>query len=106
TNTPLNFYKADSYDVGPQVDVNGNKTGMMELHYSLDWTGPKATGPGDFPNQMKYPDPDKGATVLTWCNYHVAVAHANVIPVMMLSGRVKAVPINQFIPQGPLNFKF
>jgi hypothetical protein len=85
TGMPQNFYRADSYDVGPQLDQNGNVIKVngqtvMELHYSLDWTGPAATGPGDLPNQMKYKDPDKDKTIVTWCTYHVAVGHANVVP--------------------------
>jgi type II secretory pathway pseudopilin PulG len=108
---PINFYLADSYDVGPQIDKNGNvvlngQNPVIERHYSLDWTGPAATGPGDFPNQLKYPDPDHAKTVVTWCTYHVAVNHANVIPVLMLSGTCKPAQINQFVPQGPLKFSF
>ncbi|HLV80900.1 MAG TPA: prepilin-type N-terminal cleavage/methylation domain-containing protein, partial [Chthonomonadaceae bacterium] len=40
------FYPWDSYDLGPQVDKNGNATTVTnELHYSLDWTG--QTGQAD-----------------------------------------------------------
>ena len=106
---PAYFYTSDSYDVGPEVDAAGNVVKnagatVMALHYSLSWTS--ATGPGDSPNQLKYPDPPADKTVVTWCTYHVAVNHSNVIPVLLLSGVVKPVPTNQFVNQGPLNFKF
>jgi prepilin-type N-terminal cleavage/methylation domain-containing protein len=106
---PAYFYKADSYDVGPEVDKNGNiirnaGVPVIGLHYSLSWTN--AVGPGDAPNQLKYPNPPDDKTVITWCTYHAAIAHSNVIPVLMLSGTVKAVPIDQFVNQGPVNFKF
>ena len=107
--TPAYFYKSDSYDVGPQVDKNGIVVlsagkPVIEAHYSLSWTN--TTGPGDNPNQLKYPTPDADHTVVTWCTYHVAVAHSNTIPVILLSGTVKPVPTDQFVNQGPLNFKF
>ncbi len=109
---PAYFYKYDSYDVGPQVDKDGNVvkalngTPLYELHYSLDWTGAGAGGRGDPANQLKYPNCDPTHTVLTWCTNHVAQAHTGNILVMMLSGKVKPVPINQFVPFGPLKFRF
>ena len=106
---PAYFYKQDSYDVGPRVDNKGAVVlnagvPVIDLHYSLSWT--TATGPGDSPNQLKYPDPPADKTVLTWCTYHVATARSNVIPVLLLSGVVKPVPTNQFVNQGPVNFTF
>ena len=103
------FYTADSYDVGPRVDKDGNvvKQGggpVMELHYSLYWT--QNVGPGDNKSQLKYPNPPATETVLTWCTYHVATAHANVIPIIMLNGTAKSVPVQEFVTKGPLNYKF
>ncbi len=103
--TPAYFYKADSYDVGPQVDAKGNVvrvggTPVMELHYSKSWTS--TIGPSDAPNQLKYSNPPADKTVVTWCTYHVATAHSNVIPVLMLSGTVKPLPTDQFVNRGPL----
>src|SRR5205807_706015 len=77
--TPAYFYKSDSYDIGPQLDTNGNVVvsggkPVIEAHYALSWTN--VTGPGDNPNQLKYPNPDADKTVVTWCTYHVATAHA------------------------------
>ena len=111
--TNLNYYKADSYDLGLQVDKNGNAVpGVYELHYSLDWTG--VVSAGDAKNQLKYPNPPPDLTVITWCTYHAATAHANVIPVLMLSGTAKPMPINKVVydpaqpakPYLPLNFKY
>lgn len=107
--SPAYFYKLDSYDVGPRVDAQGNVVKnagatVMDLHYSLSWT--TITGPSDSQNQLKYPDPPADKTVVTWCTYHVATAHSNVIPVLMLSGVVKPVPTDQFVNQGPVKFKF
>jgi len=75
---------------------------VTEAHYSLSWTN--AVGPGDAPNQLKYPDPPKDKTVVTWCTFHAAIAHSNVIPVLMLSGNVRPAPTDQFVNKGPLNF--
>ena len=109
-----NFYKADSYDVGLQVDKNGAALlpAVYELHYSLDWTG--AVGAGDPKNQMKYPDPPADSTVITWCTYHAAVAHSDVIPVLLLSGTCKPTQVKKAIYDAavpgktylPLNFQF
>jgi prepilin-type N-terminal cleavage/methylation domain-containing protein len=104
---PAYYYKADAYDTGPQVDKNGNvvmAAGMpvQELHYSLSWT--TTVGPGDAVNQLKYPNPPADKTVVTWCTYHVATAHSNIIPVLMLSGNVRPVPTDQFVTKGPLNY--
>ena len=77
---------------------------VIDLHYSLSWTN--TVGPGDSPNQLKYPNPPEDKTVLTWCTYHAATAHSNVIPVLMLSGTVKPVATDRFVNQGPVNFKF
>jgi len=101
---PVYFYPYDSYDIGPALDANNQATAPFtyELHYSLDWTG--VTGASDPPNQMKYPNPPESSTVVTWCTYHAAVFHGNMMPVLMLDGRVKSSPVNQFTSQGPLKF--
>ena len=98
------FYTYDSYDVGPALDANYGATPPFnyELHYSLDWTG--QVGPNDPQNQLKYPNPPESSTVITWCSYHAAVNHSDIIPVLMLSGNVKPVAANQFGPKGPLKF--
>ena len=105
------FYKSDSYDIGPQIDASGNPVKdaggntVFELHYSTDWSGVPA-GPGDNPNQLKYPNHDPAKTVLTWCTYHVAVAHGDTIPVILASGTVKPFPAKQFVNNGPLLIKY
>lgn len=96
------FYPFDSYDVGPQIDDSGNRTGVMEAHYSLDWTG--GSGPDDPSNQMKYPDPPQDSTVITWCTYHAAFANSNKIMVLLLNGKAAAVPIKNFLDKGPLKY--
>jgi len=106
---PAYFYRADSYDIGPQVDARGNivmsaGAPVIETHYSLSWTN--TVGAGDAPNQLKYPDPPADKTVVTWCTHHAGVAHSNVILVLLLSGTLKAVPTDQFVNKGPLNFTF
>lgn len=106
---PAYFYKADSYDVGPRVTAQGNVVlsggkPVIDLHYSLNWT--TTTGPGDAPNQLKYPTPPPDKTVITWCTYHAAVARSNIINVLLLSGNARPVPTDQFVNQGPVNFKF
>jgi prepilin-type N-terminal cleavage/methylation domain-containing protein len=100
---PAYFFKFDDYDTGPQLDSSGNAVpGVTELHYSLDWTG--GSGPSDAPNQLKYPrTAPQDATVVTWCAYHAAVNHSNVL-VLLLNGTTKAVDPRQFVLKGPLNF--
>lgn len=110
--TPITFYAYDSYDVGPQVGMDGNAVKgnggqpVMEVHYSLDWTA--AQGSPDSPdawNQLKYGSrAPEDKTVVTWCTYHVAIAHSNIIPVLLLNGTVKPVPLDQYVQKGPLNF--
>jgi prepilin-type N-terminal cleavage/methylation domain-containing protein len=102
---PVYFYTYDSYDVGPALDANNQATAPFtyEVHYALDWTG--VVGKNDPINQLKYPNPPESTTVITWCNYHCAVNHSGVIPVLMLDGRVKAAQANQFTPKGPLNYR-
>ena len=106
--SPVYVYKYDSYDSGPQVDntgqqvlVNGNP--ITELHYSLDWTG-LVNDQSDPPNQLKFANPPEDTTVVTWCTYHAALEHSEIVPVLMLNGSVKAAQLTQFIPKGPLNF--
>ncbi|MCW3095991.1 MAG: prepilin-type N-terminal cleavage/methylation domain [Chthonomonadaceae bacterium] len=102
---PVYFYTYDSYDAGPALDANNQATAPFtyEVHYALDWTG--KVGANDPINQLKYPNPPESTTVITWCNYHCAVNHSGVIPVLMLDGRVKAAQANQFTPKGPLNYR-
>ena len=99
------FYTYDSYDIGPALDTNNQATPpyTYEVHYALNWTGP--SGANDPPNQLKYPNPPESSTVVTWCTYHCAVNHSNIIPVMLLSGTMKAAQANQFTSKGPLNYR-
>lgn len=103
------YYPYDSYDVGPKLDADGNivrNNGqpVYELHYSIDWTGAKP-GPGDPINQLKYPTAPEDSTVVTWSTHQAAYSYSDKIPVLMLSGKVKAVPAKQFLQAGPLNFR-
>jgi type II secretory pathway pseudopilin PulG len=106
---PTFFYRYDSYDIGPQlfVDLDGrikpaldsNGAPIMELHYSLDWTG-LPPGPGDDARQLKYRNPPEDRTVVTWSTHQAA--NSSMIPVLLLSGRVKSVPAKKFLENGPL----
>ncbi|HLK59658.1 MAG TPA: prepilin-type N-terminal cleavage/methylation domain-containing protein [Chthonomonadaceae bacterium] len=111
--SPALFYVADSYDIGRQVDAQGNAVTppVYEVHYSLDWTGSLAVN--DPKNQLKYPDPPADTTIITWCTYHAAINHANVITVLKLAGGAKPTEVNKAIfdptvpgkPYLPLNFQ-
>jgi len=106
------FYNFDSYDTGPQLNTSGEAVtpAVQEVHYSKDWTG--GFGANDPPNQLKYPDPPADSTVITWCTYHVAIAHGDQIPVLLLNGSTRSVQYTHFIyqnasnPNGPLSTKF
>jgi len=109
TNPNAWYYSFDSYDTGPQINASGVATGAMEIHYALDWTGaPLSTS--DAQNQLKYPLPPPDKTVITWCTYHVAVAHTDQILVLLLNGTAKSTQYTKFVyksaaqPQGPLYF--
>jgi prepilin-type N-terminal cleavage/methylation domain-containing protein len=102
------FYAYDSYDLGPQIDSTGkpvmsNGQSVLELHYSLDWTG--GSGSGDAKNQLKYAgSAPEDQTVAYWCSNHVAYAGSNNTLVLLLSGTTKTVDAKKFAQQGPLNF--
>lgn len=101
TTGAVYYYKQDALDIGPQVDANGNKTGKTELHYSLDWTGLDPAS-DTLRNQLKFRDAPSDQTVVTWCTHHAATYGSNVVPVAMLTGSVKAVPIRTVVEKGPL----
>ena len=104
---PEYFYKYDSYDIGPQINgtngtVAGGKTNpTYELHYALDWTG--TTDKSDAGNQLKYPNAPEDRTVITWCTYHVGYGSADKILTLMLNGKVRPTPMNEFLSKGPIN---
>jgi type II secretory pathway pseudopilin PulG len=113
------YFQADSYDTGPAINSSGapvpNQTSpTVELRYSLDWTGAEETGDptaiandqANYPNQLKYPEPPADRTVVTWCTYHAALAGASTVNVLMLSGTIKAAPVEKWMQTGPLGFKF
>jgi len=109
TTQPFWYYNFDSYDTGTQINSTGTANpGVVELHYSLDWTG--VTGASDPQNQLKYPNPPKDKTVITWCNYHISTAHTDQIIVLLLNGSAKATHYSKFAyksavePNGPLYF--
>ena len=100
------FYKYDSYDTGPRIDPKGivltaGGQPIWELHYALDWTG--KTGNDDKQNQLKYPNAPEDRTVITWCTYHAGYAGADKVPLLMLNGKVRPVPVSEFITKGPLD---
>ena len=52
------YYNFDSYDTGPQLDMNGIPVvpAVQEIHYALDWTGAQNYAvSSDAQNQLKYP---------------------------------------------------
>ena len=109
---PTYYYPYDSYDVGPKLDANGKIVSnggqpVYELHYSIDWTGytPGSDEDKPYPNQLKYPTASDDTTVITWSTHQAAYSSSDKIPVLMLSGKVKAIPATQFLQKGPLNFR-
>ena len=106
--SPEYFYKYDSYDIGPQIDAKGvaspgtPTSPIYEVHYALDWTGSMAVG--DPLNQLKYPNAPEDRTVITWCTYHVGYAGSDKVPMLLLNGKVRPVPVSEFLSKGPLGF--
>jgi hypothetical protein len=83
------FYQYDSYDITQGINPDGTPAAAFIQTYKKDWTG--GSGPTDAPNQLKYNNPPPDKTVLTWCNYHVTTAGANMCPVIFLSGTAKTI---------------
>lgn len=81
---PISYYGFDSYDLTPLV----SSATTFQVTYNRDWTN--AVGRQDTPYQLKYPDPQKDKTVVTYCNYHAAVNGADKTIVLLLSGTAKA----------------
>ncbi len=98
-NTPVYLYKYDSYDITPLVDASGQTNGAFQFVYSKQWSG-KASGLSDAPNQLKYLNPPPDRTVVTWCNYHVAIAKGEKSPVLLLSGTVKPLDFKKMVQYG------
>jgi hypothetical protein len=113
TNSASWYYSFDSYDTGPQINATGNAVvpAVQEIHYALDWTGLAPGQPNDPQNQLKYPLPPEDKTVITWCTYHVAIAHADQVMLLLLNGSAKATQYTKFVykspaePNGPLYFQ-
>jgi len=80
---PITYYAYDSYDM---TCLPTQKT-VYEVTYNRDWTGQIQTK--DAPYQMKYPNCPGEKTVITFCNYHSAVAAGNMSPVLLASGTCK-----------------
>jgi len=103
---PKYYYTQDSYDVGPLVDVNGNKVlaapggpPVYMVHYSTDWTG--ITGLSDMTNQLKYANPPADRTILTYCSWHAFTAGTKTTPAVSLSGSAKKLDLKNIIQLGP-----
>src|SRR5437016_1765152 len=99
------FYNYDSYDSTASIDISGNWTlgpttlKQYELVYSLDWTG--AEGTDDSQNQLKYTRTmPEDRTVITFCNYHVAIAKGDRCPVVFASGTAKTVTYKHMVESG------
>jgi hypothetical protein len=101
------YYEWDSYDIGPRFNPDGSvamdNSGnvIYDIHYSLDWTGPASTGATDMPNQLKYAYPPDDHTMLTYCTWHVATAHANAVTAINMGGTAKKIPLMQMLQLGP-----
>ena len=89
------YYPSDSYDLTMNLLANGTTDGKIIQVYRKDWTG--GIGMQDAPNQLKYNSPPLDKTVLTWCSYHVAVAGADMCPIVLASGTAKVVSYKELI---------
>jgi prepilin-type N-terminal cleavage/methylation domain-containing protein len=105
TGKPRVFYVWDSYDIGPRVDMSGNKVldangrQIFDRHYSIDWTG--VTGLADLPNQLKYANPPDDKTLLTYCTWHTATARTPTVTGVSMTGVAKKYDLKQFLTWGP-----
>lgn len=101
---PIYYYTFDSYDVSPRIlgdgsvakDPGGNR--MFELHYSTDWTG--VTGSSDLPVQLKYANPARDKTILTWCTWHTTINGAPAFTAISLAGQAKKIDILKMLNNG------
>jgi type II secretory pathway pseudopilin PulG len=103
--TPVSFYQADSYDITGEIDSTGKRISgpagpNFLLAYAKDWTAHQVQNlPAgqDATFQLKYKNPPLDRTVLTYCTYHVAVAGADLVPVMLASGTAKRAQYREIV---------
>jgi prepilin-type N-terminal cleavage/methylation domain-containing protein len=103
-SVPISFYAYDSYDTTAAIGADGKRTpgplggpGYL-IAYTRDWT--RGGGAADAPNQLKYSNPPPDKTILTWCNYHVAVAGADICPMILASGTARSTNYKLLLDKG------
>ena len=101
----VQFYAYDSYDITSSIMDNGKREPPTATNlgcfivYSKNWTAPPV-GPTDSRNQLKYPSPPLDKTVITWCNYHVAIGGADTGPVLLASGTTQPLDWKEVLRRG------
>jgi prepilin-type N-terminal cleavage/methylation domain-containing protein len=123
---PKLFYVADSMDIGPMLDANGNwltdpnGAPAYELHYSPNWTwraGVVAGKPGlpagcsdvdadgnPVSRQLKYKNPPTDRTVITYVTHHAASSGSRNVLVLLLSGATRKISVSEAAQKLPLNY--
>ncbi len=89
--TPIPLYSFDSYDL---TSVPGTPNAFITV-YTKDWTA--TSGQADAKNQLKYRSPPLDRTIITWCNFHVTVAGAEMSPMLLASGSAKPWPYKKLL---------
>jgi prepilin-type N-terminal cleavage/methylation domain-containing protein len=100
-NVPVSYYDFDSYDITIAIGADGKKLNpnTMQCVYTQDWTS--TAGKQDSPYQLKYRrTPPDGRIVLTWCNYHTAVAGRDKTLVAPAGGKVRTISYKSVLNYG------
>jgi len=93
------FYKADAFDVNPQVNTDGQSlsTTNYVVRYQTSWTDVSATGTSadtNYARQLRVPNPP-GDTFVTLTTYHVP---SGAVLVLWQSGSAKTLDVSRLTP--------
>lgn len=114
---PKMYYLLDSMDIGPMLTRDGRLVRLSsgdpayELHYTPDWThrlgaGCDADANGNaFITQLKYKNPPRERTVLTYVTHHAAYSGSPYVLVLLANGTARKVNAREAVDQLPLGYK-
>ncbi|MCS6775394.1 MAG: type II secretion system protein [Chloroherpetonaceae bacterium] len=111
------FYRMDAMDIGPMVDAEGRRVTdqngrlVYELHYTPDWTHLLGTrcdvdaSGNPYIAQLKYRNPPRERTILTYNTHHVAFSGSPYVLVLRADGVVRKMHVRDAVRQLPLNYR-
>lgn len=109
SQTATYLYAYDSYDISSALNQEGQRmntpagTPGYQIVYSKDWTlatQQEVNKQIEPKNQLKYPNPPLGSTLLTLCNYHVTTGRSDQCPAITASGTAKSIYFRDMVEKG------